>query len=383
MNIEYVQNRFDKCGVYLNSYIKYGNNETTIVNLYEDDDLFTKATYTTLRSYILPNEKNKLFHRSSSPIKSNYITISNSHIRSINEIKKSTAKKSFKRPVVKCEYDNSIFISDISANCPSYNDSIRRNSMNSIYSYYKNKVNYKIYRTMSINRAAHYVNGIDDSTDVFDENSVYLYVNEKAAYSKINVAIANYNATHKSSHMHKLANTLYDMALAYFIIGRTYNNDEISLDRIMFIISSILCYSFDTASRDNDWINGVTWKSLETKVKKLLEKTCQDGIEFESKRLTAIFGKINKCRFPDSWSRKEQNDWKNEHGITRKARKDIDRDKVREMTLAGYKVKDILSMFNISKRTYYKIINSNTDNTININNSFNYTNKYTFFENDD
>lgn len=157
--------------------------------------------------------------------------------------------------------------------------------------------------TTSPIRPCHYKYGIEQTSDIFDINSYYIYFSDAGISSWL-----SNKATHKNS-----AKFLFRLGIALlYTNGYLTNGNSISTDLIVYAILTVLKkYFIHGISNGTDWIPDM---SLEKFLRNVI-KFCQEDTIKES--LDAIKANRNGCVFPKDWTTDMKKEWKDRNGVKR------------------------------------------------------------------
>lgn len=126
------------------------------------------------------------------------------------------------------------------------------------------------------NRSAHYVDNVDTSSDKFDENSVYVYLNQtkmkeklyelileiNTAKSKVDSQIKSYGVVStnlKTNKLNEFITTLFDYSIKLFYINTSYGWKYEDLDYDLIWNLALYILQIVRPFKDGvDWLEGVT-----------------------------------------------------------------------------------------------------------------------------
>ena len=126
------------------------------------------------------------------------------------------------------------------------------------------------------NRSAHYVNNVDTSQEQFDENSVYVYLNQQkmkeklyelileinTAKSKIDLQTKSYGVVStslKTNKLNEFITTLFDYSIKLFYINTSYGWKYEDLDyELIWNLALYILQIIKPFKDEDNWLEGVT-----------------------------------------------------------------------------------------------------------------------------
>lgn len=185
---------------------------------------------------------------------------------------------------------------------------VRQSTINSILTKYNDIINIDWKWIETINHPCYYKHGIEQTNTHFDNNSYFIYFNDKI--------IRNWIATNATrSNFTKLI-FRYGIALLYINEYLTTKKDKLTVDLVVYSVLTILQkYFIQNISIEKNGVDWIRDANLSKFIRKIMQY-CEE-IDCIKDALDNIKSDRNGCMFPAGWTTTMKSEWKSANGVKR------------------------------------------------------------------
>lgn len=227
------------------------------------------------------------------------------------------------------------------------------------------------------NRSAHYVNNVDTSQEQFDENSVYVYLNQQkmkeklyelileinAAKSKTDLQTKSYGVVStslKTNKLNEFITALFDYSIKLFYINTSYGWKYEDLDyELIWNLALYILQTVKPFKDEDNWLEGVTTARVRFLLCKKLFNIKEGVDSYLIKRATTNSERIHeKTLFAQGSSDHDKFAFKMDNPSEKQKALLERNEQIKEMHNQGKSVFLISNKFHISIPRVYSILKS-------------------------
>ena len=218
-----------------------------------------------------------------------------------------------------------------------------------------------VHWTQRINRACNYIDSVDYSQEIFDANSLYVYLDiNKYAKRYYSYVMEINGLSDNKEAVRKFARELADLTMLLFYVNHSWGwsyNQHLDNDVIWNLALYVLCETkpFDSDTK-YDWLKGVTYEYFRFLFLKQVKNICSRGIINHLLRMKQFLPKVTQRYYPKDYSKLSRKLFQQEN-MTSKEKELLERNnQIIDLYKQGKNTCFLSMKFGISKQHINRII---------------------------